>query len=137
MLTMQERRRFPRYPIGLSAVLTHGKNTSYGLQTGDISAGGIFVLTPHPPGLRQLVTVGIQLPDGRSFESHAMVVWRLTEPEPGGRAPGFGLQFYALHSDARAMWEKFMKDVRQFVDAAREQGDLAEVAAELPGDHHR
>jgi uncharacterized protein (TIGR02266 family) len=62
----------------------------------NISAGGIFVVSPNPPPLQEVVELSLKLPDGEApAKTNAQVIQRLT-PEDAkrlGRQPGAGLQF--------------------------------------------
>lgn len=61
----------------------------------NISRGGIFVSTPSPPPLREVVELLLELPDDEApARTHAEVVQRVTVQEAtAGRVAGAGLQF--------------------------------------------
>jgi uncharacterized protein (TIGR02266 family) len=62
----------------------------------NISRGGIFVATPAPPALREIVELLLELPDGKGpVKTQAEVVQRVTaaEARQSGRVAGAGLQF--------------------------------------------
>ena len=106
-----ERRRHTRYRLQLPAVVTFGAKR-YRLQTEDVAAAGVFVRMDDPPALRQMVSIGVELPDGSTFQTAAVVAWRIDPAHATNRVPGAGLQFHAVAADAHAVWEIFVKDVR-------------------------
>ena len=70
----------------------------------NISRGGIFVATPKPPALREVVELLLELPDGLApAKTDAEVIQRIT-PEQAvhlGRVAGAGLQFVGSDDDFR------------------------------------
>jgi uncharacterized protein (TIGR02266 family) len=70
----------------------------------NISRGGIFVATPNPPPLREVVELLLELPDGQQpARTDAEVIQRIT-PEQGAqmkRTPGAGLQFVGSDDEFR------------------------------------
>ena len=70
----------------------------------NISAGGIYVLTPTPPELGEVVDISLELPDGPApARTKAAVIQRLTpdEAKKRGRQPGAGLQFVGSDDEFR------------------------------------
>jgi Tfp pilus assembly protein PilZ len=103
-----EKRRDKRYRYQVPAVLSRGTR-DLSLLTGDVGYRGLFLRTDDPPPLRQLLQVKLRLPPGNDeLAVHAMAVFVV----PGGtvgRAPGVGLQLYALSGEARQRWERFVQ----------------------------
>jgi len=70
----------------------------------NISRGGIFVATPKPPPLRDVVELLLELPDGmHPARTDAEVIQSLTPDQAAklGRAPGAGLQFVGSDDEFR------------------------------------
>jgi uncharacterized protein (TIGR02266 family) len=89
------RRAFPR--VGARFRVRFGNVQDFVLEyAANISAGGVFVETEHPPELRSVVTVTMELPDGGTpVEAKGMVVHRVLPHEALARktAAGAGVQF--------------------------------------------
>ena len=89
------RRAFPR--VGARFRVRFGNVQDFVLEyAANISAGGVFVETEHPPELRSVVTVSLELPDGGPpVEAKGMVVHRVAAEEAKARktAAGVGVQF--------------------------------------------
>ncbi len=70
----------------------------------NISKGGVFVVTPDPPPLGEIVELSMQLPDGEApVKTAAQVIQRIA-PEQArhlGREPGAGLQFVGADDEFR------------------------------------
>ena len=108
MMTVKgaRRRRDERYKTKIPVSLTIGRNRIEAY-TEDVSFRGLFVRTDQSAALNQLLVVETQLPsDPRSFKSHGMAVFLIGHEEDGARAPGIGIQFYAM-GPARLQWEKY------------------------------
>lgn len=105
---MAEQRRDIRYPARIVArVVRRGENIE--LLTNDVSFRGVFLRTDAPPALRQLVKVGLVLPDGADVSAHAMVVHVV---EKGAdRVPGAGLQFWGPVTNSKA-WDQFVHELK-------------------------
>lgn len=70
----------------------------------NISRGGIFVATDHPPQLREIVELLLELPDTEGpAKTQAEVVQRITveEAKATGRVAGAGLQFVGADDSFR------------------------------------
>jgi hypothetical protein len=106
-----ERRRHTRYRLQLPATVVFGTKR-YSLQTEDVAAAGVFARMDDPPALRQLVSIGVELPDGTTFQTAAVVAWRIGPEQAIDRVPGAGLHFDPLDDQALAAWESFIGDVR-------------------------
>ena len=61
----------------------------------DLSAGGAFVQTAHPPEVGAEVDLAIAVPTGPMLETSGHVAW-----VRHGKAPGFGIDFDALVGDS-------------------------------------
>jgi Tfp pilus assembly protein PilZ len=102
-----EKRRDKRYRYQMPAVLVRGTREAT-LLTGDVGYRGLFLRTNDPPPLRQLLQVKLKLPpteDGLTV--HAMAVF-VVPAGTAGRAPGVGLQLYAVNGEARQQWDRFV-----------------------------
>ena len=103
-----EKRRDRRYRYQMPAVLVRGTREAT-LLTGDVGFRGLFLRTDDPPPLRQLLQVKLKLPPGDDVLTvHAMAVF-VVPAGALGRAPGVGLQLYALNGEARQQWERFVR----------------------------
>jgi Tfp pilus assembly protein PilZ len=87
------------------------------LVTCDVSYRGLFLATDTPPTLRQLVRLEIQLSEGETLSLHAMAVHVVPPRDPKGRAPGVGVQFYAVDRAIASRWGRYIDQVRR--DAGR------------------
>ena len=104
----RENRRFPRYVAAIS-VSARRKNIYDALTTADVSRHGAFVLTDAPRGERELVQLIFRTPHG-DVEAMCMVARAF---RPGdGRAPGMGVDFFALSKEAKNVWEAFIHDLK-------------------------
>ncbi len=61
----------------------------------DLSAGGAFVKTDHPPDVGAEVDLTIDVPDGPALETAGHIAW-----VRHGKAPGFGVDFDELRGDS-------------------------------------
>jgi Tfp pilus assembly protein PilZ len=103
-----EKRRDRRYRYQMPAVLVRGTREA-ALLTGDVGYRGLFLRTDDPPPLRQLVQVKVKLPPGQDdLTVHAMAVF-VVPAGADGRAPGVGLQLYAVSGEDRQQWERFVR----------------------------
>ncbi len=95
---MNERRRDRRFPVEAAAVLKIGKKPLTASVT-NVSFHGLSLRVEDPPPLRQLVQVELELPNGKPFSAHAMVVH-----VEGARV---GLEFFGRTSNAD--WDEFVQ----------------------------
>lgn len=95
---MNERRRDRRFPVEAAAVLKIGKKPLTASVT-NVSFHGLSLRVDDPPPLRQLVQVELELPNGKPFSAHAMVVH-----VDGARV---GLEFFGRTSNAD--WDEFVQ----------------------------
>jgi Tfp pilus assembly protein PilZ len=102
-----EKRRDKRYRYQMPAILVRGTR-EVALLTGDVGYRGLFLRTDDPPPLRQLLQVKLKLPPGNGeLTVHAMAVFVVPAGE-AGRAPGVGLQLYAVSGETRQQWDRFV-----------------------------
>ena len=103
-----EKRRDRRYRYQMPAILVRGTREAT-LLTGDVGFRGLFLRTNDPPPLRQLLQVKLKLPPtDDELTVHAMAVF-VVPPGAAGRAPGVGLQLYAVNGEARQQWDRFVR----------------------------
>ena len=89
------RRTFPRYRARFAVRFSSVQD--FVLEyAANISAGGVFVLTDHPPDMNAVITVVMELPDGGApVVCKALVVHRVTpqQAKERGVEAGVGVQF--------------------------------------------
>jgi type IV pilus assembly protein PilZ len=109
------RRAFPR--VGARFRVRFGNVQDFVLEyAANISAGGVFVETEHPPELRSVITVSMELPDGGPpVEAKGMVVHRVLPHEAQARktAPGAGVQFIDSSDDFRERIDRAIEFILQ------------------------
>ena len=95
-------RRYPRI------VLPKGMLVSWQVRIERVNAtattlglGGVFVSTPKPPAVGDIVKLVLRVPDG---DVRAVAVVRDTQP---GR--GMGLEFTAMGQNDRSRWQQLLK----------------------------
>lgn len=126
-----EQRRDRRYRFQLPVVLVRGAR-EVTLLTGDVSYRGLFLRTDDPPPLRELLQVKARLPpENDDLLLHAMAVF-VVPVGADGRAPGVGLQLYAVGAEARQRWERFVRWVAKTHPESLEAPVKADVAAPDP-----
>jgi len=110
-----ERRSFGRVAVRLR-VGWASRRAFLAVYSANISQGGVFVATPAPPALREVIELQLDLPDGEPpARTQAEVVQRITveEARASGRVAGAGLQFIGSDDDFRrrldACIEKLVK----------------------------
>lgn len=105
------KRKFERFDLQLTAYLKD-KSGSHKLKTGNISRYGLFLLTPEPKPLRQLVKVQIEFPGGGgALDVLAQVMWSDAQGGSDGQA-GMGLKFFSIPEREKRRWEEFVDRVR-------------------------
>jgi Tfp pilus assembly protein PilZ len=103
-----EKRRDKRYRYKMPAVVLRGGREKT-LLTGDVGYRGLFLRTDDPPPLRQLLQVKLKLPpENDDLAVHAMAVF-VVPAGSTGRAPGVGLQLYAVSGETRQRWDRFVQ----------------------------
>lgn len=113
-MSSTERRQSPRYPARLGVAVAVG-STEERLVTAEVGLRGVFIETPRPRPLRQLVSLTFTLPDGRPFVAHGLVARRVepAQADPPFTPAGMGIQFYGLSERASQRWESFLEQARQ------------------------
>ena len=116
-----ERRSASRLPIELD-VQVEGAAHRFDATSGDISRGGMFVLTHRAIPVGTHVMLGFTLPNGTAIEVLAAVQWQYTGSNRGldlddtydtdTRGPGLGLSFFCLEPETKALLERFC-DLRE------------------------
>jgi Tfp pilus assembly protein PilZ len=105
------RRRDRRYVLPIPVLLTLSKH-SIEATTGDVSYGGMFVVTDERLGLGQLAQVELLLPPaGALFDAPAKLVYARPALAKDERA-GVGVEFYGLGRDAKLRWDTFIDHLR-------------------------
>jgi hypothetical protein len=111
-----ERRRDARFRVSVpAAVLRRSGNLK--AEMIDASFRGLYVRMEHPPQVRELVKVRIDLPTGELIV-HGVVVRLVEDHVVRGRA-GVGLRFFALNGHEKSEWEQFMAGVLQAASRGR------------------
>jgi c-di-GMP-binding flagellar brake protein YcgR len=112
-----ERRGSARLPIEID-VHVEGAAESFDATTGDLSSGGMFLLTQRELPLSAQIALSFTLPNGQSLAVTASVQWQHTgsssdwtgtadaDLEPT-RGPGVGVAFLSLSPEAKALLERF------------------------------
>jgi uncharacterized protein (TIGR02266 family) len=108
-----ERRKAARLPIEVD-IHVEGAALRFDATTGDLSAGGLFVLTQRTIPIGTHVMLGFTLPNGASLEVLGSVQWHHTgddrndeDPLHVSRGPGLGLSFFCLDPAGKALLERF------------------------------
>ncbi len=77
--------------------------------TGNISGGGMFLITqePYPPGT--VIHISFVLPDdSKAVEATGTVVWSRKEKENSKRQPGMGIKFLEIDEEDQQKIRKFV-----------------------------
>jgi hypothetical protein len=102
-----ERRRDRRHPFRLGVTISWGGKEIVA-ESNDVSFRGVFVATDAPLPERELVRLRVALPpDGAELAGLGMVARRLASGPD--RAPGVGIQLYALAAGERERWVRFVR----------------------------
>ena len=79
--------------------------------SGNVSAGGIFLITQEPYQIGTKLRIKFNLPDDpQPIETEGEVVWQRGERENSDRQPGMGVQFMKIAESDRGR-------IRRFVDS--------------------
>lgn len=94
-----ERRATPR--ISLEAQVTFSSDTNfYAGFSGDVSNGGIFVVTPTLLDLGTEVALNFTLPGGEAIKAHGVVRWRReASPNKPKSVQGLGIEFVNMSEE--------------------------------------
>lgn len=91
----------------MPAILVRGSR-EVPVLTGDVSYRGLFLRTDDPPPLRELLQLRLKLPPANDgLVIHAMAVF-VMPPGKSGSTPGVGLQLYAVGTEVRSRWDRFV-----------------------------
>ncbi len=107
-----EKRAGARLPIEMD-VNVEGAAQRFQATSGDLSSGGMFVLTQRAIPIGVEVMLGFTLPNGTRVEVLGVVKWQSYGPADdrvmGGaaRTAGLGLVFFCLAPDVKALLERF------------------------------
>lgn len=86
--------------------------------SGNVSSGGIFLITNDPYEAGTELLIRFNLPDDPvTIEATGSVVWRRTDRESSDRPPGMGVQFQNISQDDR-------ERIRSFVNVQVELGNI-------------
>ena len=106
-----ENRRFlPRFLDRFRVTLGVGQHRAQ-REALNLSASGVFIETDAPPAVDQIVTVILELPDGKpAAEVQGIVLHRVV---PGTSAPpGAGVQFIGADDEFRARLDAYLERLR-------------------------
>lgn len=106
-----EKRAAARLPIEMD-VTVEGAAQRFTATSGDLSSGGMFVITPRAIPVGAQVMLGFTLPNGKSVEVLAVVQWQTygaaDDPVTGApRSAGLGLVFFCLAPEVKTLLEGF------------------------------
>ncbi len=95
-------RRYPRVglPKGMLIAWEHGGERVVS-RVGTLGLGGLFIFTPEPPPVGEVLTLFFEVPD-RNIRARAIV----RESTPG---QGMGIEFTAIEAEARAKLSALLK----------------------------
>ncbi len=111
MTPLPARRRDRRYVLPIPVLLSLSKR-NIEATTGDVSYGGMFVVTEERLALGQLAQVELLLPPaGELFEAPAKLVYARPALAKDERA-GVGVEFYGLGRETKLRWDRFIDWVR-------------------------
>lgn len=98
----------PRFETNLPLIVSEGKNWTYPILR-NVSEGGCFIETPHPPALNTRVGLTIPLPVPLNvpvIHSEADVRWVTHNP----LRPGMGVEFRNTTDDHRKAIRQYVRD---------------------------
>lgn len=77
--------------------------------SGNISAGGMFLITqdPYPPGTTFRISFGLP-PHEKTVEATGRVVWSRPQKENPERQPGMGIEFLEIDEQDRERIREFV-----------------------------
>jgi uncharacterized protein (TIGR02266 family) len=99
-----DRRGSRRLPIEID-VTVEGAAHRFTAPTGDLSCGGLFVLTACPIPIGTHVMLAFTLPNGAALEVLGVVQWARDGDDDS--VPGLGVSFFCLEPEARAVLQGF------------------------------
>lgn len=104
-----EKRAGARLPIEMD-VAVEGAAHRFQALTGDLSSGGIFVVTQRALPVGANVALAFTLPNGTALEVLGVVQWQTSGGDTldgVARSPGVGVAFFCLEPEVKAVLEKF------------------------------
>ncbi|MBI5493892.1 MAG: PilZ domain-containing protein [Deltaproteobacteria bacterium] len=101
----RDQRRSRRYAAQLH-VDFQGRGGTHSAESADVARHGLFIRTPHPVAERHVVALAIALPVG-TIRATALV----TRTVAAGDQAGMGVQFFALGSEAKERWDRYVSAV--------------------------
>lgn len=111
---MSNKRKYERYDLAISVALKD-KHGVHEMATGNISKYGLFLVTPDPRPLRQLIQLVIEFPEkADTIEVLAQVMWtdETGESERSGGLAGMGVKYFSMPDKDRRKWESFVDRIR-------------------------
>lgn len=114
--TGEDRRESERRSYYVGVHIATDREAAFGL-SGNISSGGLFVVTEDPPGLGSRLELEFLVEGTATLVVHGEVRWvRRQWDRQENRPPGFGVEFDALEADQQAELEALLATL----DAAHE-----------------
>ena len=105
---MEDRRRAPRVDYKVKVAL-HTPDNFYVGFTGNISEGGLFIVTEVPQPIGSRIKVSFKLPDMKQeVQVEGEVRW-IREAGASELPPGMGIKFLNLPEGAKRAIEKFIR----------------------------
>ncbi len=104
-----EKRACARLPIEID-VSVEGAAHRFQAATGDLSSGGMFVVTQRALPIGTNVALAFELPNGTALEVLGVVQWQTSGGQTTtgvARPAGIGIAFFCLDPDAKAVLETF------------------------------
>ncbi|GAB4435879.1 MAG: hypothetical protein OHK0040_07110 [bacterium] len=107
---MQDNRRDPRVPLKLKVKLKR-ENFEGEFYTANVSRGGIFVETPEPFSLEDVLDIELFLNEEERIVCKGKVVWLSHENEKSFYLPGMGLKFEDITLKDRERLGQFLGEI--------------------------
>lgn len=122
-----EKRAGARLPIEMD-VAVEGAAHRFQALTGDLSSGGMFVVTHRALPVGANVALAFTLPNGTSLEVLGLVQWQTSGGDAAdgvARSPGLGVAFFCLEPDVKAVLEKFCSVREPLYYSSHASGEFA------------
>lgn len=104
-----ERRRSPRRHLETELGIYTDANFYSGF-TGDISEGGVFVVSYVPLPVGTKVSLDLSLPGGFEIHATGTVRWVRAQRDDEGQRPGMGVRFDDLSEQDRELIREFIEN---------------------------
>lgn len=130
---VEERRGATRLPIEID-VDVEGAAHRFRANTGNLSTGGMFVVTHRDIPLGTNVMLSFTLPSGAALEVIGVVRWRRSEDSDG--IAGLGIAFFCLEPEAKRTIHDFC-GVREAIYAPQASGEFEAITSIPEGDEPR